>query len=447
MEASTNREKISPATALTWLDDQGYLKGYIITGDINLSDNSISTVDISECQIEGNLVLGVQNRTSVSIKNVKCNSVYIAGGRYSSFVLSDCDIALLEISGGVFRNGAMFEGGQIKALNILSGSEGQGRLTFSSIQKQATTIEGELSFRSEQIKIGTVGIRRAFPEMHFFEADINTFVFFGRIAEKELLFIENCDLDKIGFFKLDNNGSIKLRNSFPKKLKEESMFHLNDSTLGDFQLERMNLNSFSNVHIILCNTDKLRTNSVDWPKLINTPTKEVQVSDEEAEITYRQLKLLSIREGDKSNEIKFSAMERRMQLKGLQYWKWNTHRKNKIFWSVLRDGFILWSSWMSNNFGQSWGRAVSWLGVLSLIIFWLVLFSSCINPFALTFCELFGPYINFLNPVHDSEIFAPFLPEKKTLSGLSVLFDFLGRVVSAYLYFQIVNAFRKFYKK
>ncbi len=114
----------------------------------------------------------------------------------------------------------------------------------------------------------------------------------------------------------------------------------------------------------------------------------------------------------------------------------------------------------SNNFGQSWQWAVSWIFGLGIIIYIFYCRSLGFsfgsgNPNEIeTYETLFSYFFEFINPIRKGEfIQMPLLINGKieneyvTITPIARVIDFAWRIIITYLGYQLIQAFRKYSKK
>ncbi|SDC23688.1 hypothetical protein [Pedobacter soli] len=161
---------------------------------------------------------------------------------------------------------------------------------------------------------------------------------------------------------------------------------------------------------------------------------------------YRQLKFASQKQGDTPQSLEFQRHE-------LYYYKQAVTHQRPRQWS---EYLILWSS-ASNNYGQSWLRALTGLVVFSLASYIPVGFLASdkldYNHFASSWKDLeisfwvilenLKMWIVLLNPTHRIKDLTENIDQSPKII---YLFDLLSRIIVSYYIFQMVSAFRKFSK-
>jgi len=108
------------------------------------------------------------------------------------------------------------------------------------------------------------------------------------------------------------------------------------------------------------------------------------------------------------------------------------------------DRFILGTSDISNEHGQSIGRPLLWFGFIS-VVGYIVYLSSVGRIFQPTDFDanLIGYYFSFIDLTHRSD----FLVDKKEINGLALAIDYIIKVILGYLIVQFIAAFRKYARK
>lgn len=142
---------------------------------------------------------------------------------------------------------------------------------------------------------------------------------------------------------------------------------------------------------------------------------------------FRQLKNVCAKNMDKISQLQFEKMEMLFYSDQLT-WKSN-----------FQDWFILKTNKISNNHGISWLRPLLWLVGLTFI------FYTIINYISGSFhCYHIGQYLYFLLPIHNiNDVLCLNIADIKYNNWI-YFWDITQRIVSAYLIFQFLRAFRKF---
>lgn len=176
--------------------------------------------------------------------------------------------------------------------------------------------------------------------------------------------------------------------------------------------------------------------------------------------TFRILKHVLLSQNSAADSLSYKVLEYntlrkelalrefRVQRKGEDDRTYKQEKRNYI-WKKCFDRIMLWLNKYSNEYGTSYGKALRFITVVGIPLFYLSsIFSSrfeFIPCFDLsTFFFGIGYFIQFLNPAHSFD----YLGELDNLSNgffmLFHVFDFLGRLVVGYGIYQFVQAFRKY---
>jgi hypothetical protein len=190
-----------------------------------------------------------------------------------------------------------------------------------------------------------------------------------------------------------------------------------NSDLGNTVFIGSNLLGFQRIDIQNSILTKIQSTGTSWPDTIN------QNDFIRKREVYRQLKYAMISQQDRINKLQFYNLETEAHYKHLNW------RKN--FW----DKLSLSISKYTNRYGDSYSRPI-FLYFLSGIILYalLLLASSKLDE------RYIGNYFDFLDPTHKPNFI-------EDLNAVSKAIDFFSRIWFAFLIFQTVSAFRKFYKK
>lgn len=108
------------------------------------------------------------------------------------------------------------------------------------------------------------------------------------------------------------------------------------------------------------------------------------------------------------------------------------------------DKFILLLNYHSNNHGLSIYKPVKLFIIISISLYILYLTSldRMFNTNEINY-DLIGYYFSFIDLTHRSD----FLVSKSSFNSLSLILDFLNKIVGGYLIYQFIAAFRKYGKK
>ncbi len=258
-----------------------------------------------------------------------------------------------------------------------------------------------------------------------------------------------------------------------KKMLRGNALYVSDTNFGKAQFYQTHFNSFDTIvfHNVIC-TD-ISTSLVKWftpaqldrnelssmrktyKKALKTKNKiEISNAVKSLESAYqskkeifRQLKYASQKQGDIPLSLEFLKWE-------MDYYRKIVCLKKPKNWSEV---IILWSS-QTNNYGQSWLKALGLFVVFSFLFYLPIGFfnsntidyskfalswSNILNNLRMIFYDNFYNWVLLLNPVHNLKDLNENI---KQAPSIIYVFDFLSRIVSSYFIFQIVSAFRKYFK-
>lgn len=265
-------------------------------------------------------------------------------------------------------------------------------------------------------------------KFYFRDADINHLYIYG--VNNNSLLLKDCQINKIFLEAFTNTGELSFHN-----IEKISTLSIVDSSLGKAEFLSVDLFKPYQVKVLSSNLlDIVLINTV-FPGALEAKNKSDYTGIREA---FRQLKLASAKQGNRIQELNYEALEMDA------YTKESTAIKTK--W----DRIILFTNKWSNNHGRDPGRAL--LGLVASTTFCYSLIKLCQGSiFNLEYtANTLAEYLNFaLNPLHDYDRL--FNLTKSNLpqliwDGIARLLDTLSRLVSGYLIFQFLRAFRKFVK-
>lgn len=280
-----------------------------------------------------------------------------------------------------------------------------------------------------------------------------------QISSSEIQYIDIESLNKLHVSKNRLIHRLRIRNANNSIISAENINHLvidfckkiqlTNANLEDLSileseslsgtLELSNIRSFTTKHsdfrrVVVSNSDfntigKFDILSSDYDGIkINELVYPKQLINRN---THRLLKRIAIQNNDLIN-AKLQGIQELICYRE-ELWK----EKNFFSW------FPLWAGYLTNKNGSSIKRAlISW--VLASLIF----FVATSAFYSLTFLDqlLSGRFFIFsLNPTHALESVFPNV-EKERFEPVILSLDYIGRVVVGFMLFQVISAFRFFFK-
>lgn len=242
------------------------------------------------------------------------------------------------------------------------------------------------------------------------------------------IFIKDSKVKNIEISSYINDGKLKLFN-----LMDNVKFSIKRSFLGKAIFSNINF-SKSDIYIEHSQIQELQLNNIQWPDKISG------ISPHGERENYRQLKAAMFSHNNKVQAYEFEAKEMVAYKKELQNKPWYNGEKLILILS------------QTNNFGQDWKKATLWLlgSVIAMHVL-SVLFINYNDP-CIIISELWDKIealAYFLNPIHPTkEVWAIYnsatYPDYDIIKDWFIFFDFIARLITAFFYFQVVKAFRKY---
>ncbi|PRY35995.1 hypothetical protein CLV58_113126 [Spirosoma oryzae] len=246
----------------------------------------------------------------------------------------------------------------------------------------------------------------------------------GFINSDDVFKITSCDVKRFQFQDFANGGKFVLNDV---RVSDELI--IDKSDLAEALFIGVNLRSVRKCEIIKSNIIEISLYNTSFSNNINEKNDSLY----EIRDIYRQLKYASSKQNDRLNELRYEAVESSVIRKILE----NGNDKDKWIFK-----FNDWSS----RHGQDWVRAGSKLFWWGLACFGIIqLLMGYINFMPQLIFENIANFIAFLNPIHKfSEIFGePYTPFG---NGLAMFIDAVFKLFSAYMLFQFLRAFRKYFR-
>jgi uncharacterized protein YjbI with pentapeptide repeats len=256
-------------------------------------------------------------------------------------------------------------------------------------------------------------------------------------AEKNIVNIQNVKITGwIRFQKVYNKGEIFLRGIHVKPSSQLGIF---SSDLGktdfincDFSKAVFEFENSKMTDVFLSETDFPLTARL---KGVANPAQ--------AQLAFGQLATAYSKQGDTVKALEYQAREIEAHYAGLKFY-------SKDFFKILNLGLNKWS----NNFGRHWQRGVIFSILFGIVFFYFLVISS--DEYQVRFpiqmnSNLVMAFLKFMNPLRflDTESLFRNGTNKPalTLNGWSYVWDFVGRLVVAYGFYQTIQAFRRFGRK
>jgi hypothetical protein len=224
---------------------------------------------------------------------------------------------------------------------------------------------------------------------------------------------------------------------------EKGLLEIKHSTLKNVDFSNFLFDTFSRISIYRNNLKDLKLSACNFPNVTDMLSIFFTVENihypEKTDNNYNKLKydtLIQLKniiessgniyESQKFHEL---ANESLRKIEDLNKW----------------DKLILCSNNVTNSHGLSIKKPLCIALIFSILLYIVYLFSlGKIFNFNDNFdLDLIGYYFPFIDFTHKLD----FLVSKEELNGFSLFFDYLNRIVIAYLGYQFISAFRKFGKQ
>lgn len=289
----------------------------------------------------------------------------------------------------------------------------------------------------------------------------------GKTTFKKLVLndIDIQDLDNMGtisFFEVQANVS-------------EPSLRISNSILNSTRLINVDLSNFWRVNITNSLIDDLKYSNVDWFEtnrlnaLKHDKTKNLENKLKGKREVLRQLKYAAERHGDRPQALKFKADEYELYRTLLDYEYEVAHSRRqkikkgeRILESEILTGQIIGEKWSlilglaTNNLGQNWLKPFIQIILITVLVypFFVIAYSSELTwqPFGnelaikeslILMWQKLGALPQLFNPVrYLGRVFESDQP----LPSVIYFWDTAHRIVLAFYIYQIIAAFRKYFK-
>jgi hypothetical protein len=421
-----------------------HIIGVDLNGGIVFNDGLFKkevTITQAHSEKSGLTIIGSEFEKSVSI-GYHSGKLQPSNGLYS-FYLSDS-----KFKNGIYINGTehfLSENPFVESIQIAISAELQGDIVFRNLHVGILAIGGynnSANLYFEHLYVNQIKIKGLINNAGFIFSMIkSSYVPWtsdeeGKIPRYNALYIDDSNFGKAQFFQVDfaSFDVIVFHNNI--------LTDISTSLVKWFLPEQLETGVESGSLKIYKDSLKLK----DKQRIINNRYSIVSHFRSRQEI-YRQLKFASQKQGDIPQALEFQRHEMNYYRQIVKYRKprrWNEY-------------LILWSN-QSNNFGQSWLRAVVLFIIFSFVFYIPIGFLNSSELDYLHFARSWADaglnlkiifhhnlkkWFVLMNPTHSLKDINENMIQ---LSGWIYFWDFLSRIIVSYFLFQIISAFRKFNK-
>lgn len=252
----------------------------------------------------------------------------------------------------------------------------------------------------------------------------------GTNAPDNVVDFSNVDFNELRFDNVINKGTITLRQL---ELKPKGLISFLSSNMGktdfilcDFSKGQLEFGNSKITEVFLSHSE--------FPR---TMLKEGSINSSQAQLAFGQLATAFQKQGDTVRALDYQSREIEAHYKTL---RWTSH-----FFDLLN----LSLNGLSNRFGRSWSRGIVFTFSCGLLFFCLMLISTDEYQWGVSFDPKFlPPFLKFMNPLRSIETEKIFAENSSIhLNSWSYAWDFLGRILLTYGYYQTIQAFRRFGRK
>lgn len=414
-------------------------------GDIGIWNNS-KPVAIT---IERNSQTGNLNFTDAQLSSIRVEDNYFGIRLYNTqFLITQLIRCLLTyLDWGVGTKGELYTSGQTRILHL--------KLTHASLLKDSLLSLSDASIQYailEELQVQGYFLMRqvsAPREYPFLWRDIGAYMREGSQdnwrpqhwqSQKKLLEWQKGRYNR----KLTELQQLYGNNP---------VFLISHSSLGKTEITGSNLAGYRFKYLNSKLLDCFITGT-ELPKdkiEIYNPIPNTDINDkdwyEQKVSIYNQFKKIYENQGDvvEASWYHAKAMDNQQSLLRLTYQQKVAPWHKKIFSEERFNLFGFWLNKISNNHSESWRVALRFILIISVVMYSLYYISiHCHEPLGFTKTgRFFGDYFGFLDITHRIDFHVP----KEQLSPWSKLFDFFGRILIGYGFFQFIAAFRRHGKK
>lgn len=255
--------------------------------------------------------------------------------------------------------------------------------------------------------------------------------------------IENSRIDNLYIRDFSVLKDCNLYNIKPfRENATNKKIEIHQCNLDDVWFDNVSFDSYADISLYRNNYNRAKITSCQFPIKLEgfdkfKTVENIHYPDKKDDNYYRiryetflQLKNI-LEESDgfyEAQKLRTVSLQALQQVEALSFW----------------DKMILKINNLSNRHGISIARPLGWFMLISIVLYilYLVTLGKIFIPTSIDW-KLFGYYFSFLDVTHNLD----FLVDKKELTGLSIIIDYINKVVVGFLLFQFVAAFRKYIRK
>ncbi|WP_080239665.1 hypothetical protein [Spirosoma rigui] len=459
-----------------------YRPTYVITTEVNFADieyklenfyykSEILDIDIASCFFEKPVYIKniKQRNLSLNFKNCNINSdLLVINSDIDNLKIEQSDILDFRILGSniltvlltfskivsihiksdkdnyiehivflslVVRSGLSLRGdkyGKIKMDDLVCDKYDIRPISFDKLLTLNEVIlsDGIHDKSDEKVSIGSLIIifHKSSASIELLNINVTDFVITG-LLKSASFFLENSIIKNLKFINFVNDGRVRFHNI---SILENGICSFIDSHFGKTEFNGFELGLVEKIVVYSSNLTEIITTNTSFPQKVTGKNLD---DEKEVREVYRQLKYAASKQGDRIRELEYEKYEM------------NSYEKTLKGWIDLKDIIILWSNRVTNNHGQNYAITLFyWFIPLTTIFYMLIKVNLGYSfSFGIPNANDISQYIeSSLNPLHDfNKVFDNKLNEN---TGKARLYDSILKIISGYLIFQFLRAFRKYVK-
>lgn len=274
-------------------------------------------------------------------------------------------------------------------------------------------------------------------ELTITEGDFKELILEGRIKKESYVSLLNTRINDFHLSRLKNSGMMEFNHV---EFNKQVLFETSDLGKSNFINCSLNKAVFSFTNSKLSDIFLAET---DFPPIIYNKGKTDYVQQQ---LAFGQLRTVYEKMGDTARSLEYHSRELYAQYKLL---KW----KSRVFPFLNFTKLNLWMNLVSNDLGRNWARAILVTVVFVALPFFYLLTISTENyhfDFDISWDKAFiSSFLKFLNPIRNVDVENIFEPFGKQIgvTWVTHTIDFLSRLLLAYCYYQVIQAFRRYGRK
>lgn len=448
-------------------------------GAVQLNDSEINeSCTFREIKTQKGLdIYEVKSTENFSLESISGSGIWLSHcGFEKELKLTKCEVQKLDFDHGTYQNDVEIDCLKTDSLTFFRSDFQRGfKITLGEVGPPENRFAGcignlkllDTSFGSQLevdmveclIDVLNIEITPQFVgAVQFSNGNIRSLNFSGINRNGNFSFSQ-IKFSAINFDQFFNDAHISFSQNKPSGYRH-SMISIRNSSLGSTQFSDFSFAHFDHVGITDSFINEISYSGVEWFETTHAHlvSQTPQETARNLRDIYRQLKQAAEKQGDRVQALRFKADEfsfyRQLLTHKIKELKGQKEQK-KLRQRLWAERFSLWLSRFTNDLGQTWTRPLWQIFLITLIAYPLLVVAASEEltwwPFGNELAmgeglsllwQKAGAFPQLFNPArYLTRVF-----EVEHLPGIVYFIDALHRIVLTFYIYQIISAFRKYFK-